>query len=194
MQSKGFTLIELMIVVVVVAILSAIALPMYNEYTRRATAANVLQEMQKLADQLERHKSKNFSYKNFNANFLYQNNASVTSTSFSNANQALTVPLNATGSAITYTLHIRDGNNPALRLTDAAATGKRWVILAEANSKLNNGETCTTCNSLQQQNSSFLMSSSGVQCKTKLALKAVDTLKTTTLALAQPCGEKGENW
>lgn len=194
MQSKGFTLIELMIVVVVVAILSAIALPMYNEYTRRATAANALQEMQKIADQLERHKSKNFSYKNFNANFLYQNNERVTSTSFSNANQTLTVPLNATGSAITYTLHIRDGNNPALRLTDAAATGKRWVILAVANSKLNNGGTCTTCNSLQQQNDSFLMSSTGIQCKTKLALKAADTLKTTTLDSTQPCGAKGENW
>ncbi|WP_282441521.1 type IV pilin protein [Acinetobacter portensis] len=194
MRSKGFTLIELMIVVVVVAVLSAIALPMYNEYIRRATATNSLQEIQKIADQLERHKSKNFSYKNFNANFLYQNGANVVSASFSNADQTLTLPLNATGSAITYTLHIRDGRNPTLMLTDAAATGKSWVILAEANSRLNNGEACTTCNSLQQQNSSFLMSSSGVQCKTKLALKAADTLTPTNLTSTQPCGAKGENW
>lgn len=194
MRSKGFTLIELMIVVVVVAILSAIALPMYNEYTRRATAANAQQDMQKIADHLERHKSKNFSYKNFNANFLYQNNANITSTSFSNGNQALTLPVNASGNSITYTIHIRDGDNPTLRLTDAAATGKRWVILAESNSKLNNGDACTTCNSLQQQNNSFLISSSGIQCKTKLALKAVDTLTATTLGLNQPCGAKGEIW
>lgn len=194
MQTKGFTLIELMIVVVVVAILSAIALPMYNEYTRRATASQVMQEMQKIAEQLERHKSKNFSYKNFNADFLYRNSAGIVSTSFSNANATVTLPISATGSAITYRIYIRDGGNPTLRLVDAAATGKSWIILAEANSKLNNGDACTTCNSSQQQNDSFLMGSAGIQCKTKLALKATDTLKVATLILAQPCGGKGENW
>ncbi len=47
-NSKGFTLIELMIVVVVVAILVAIALPNYSEYVnraRRADAKNALLEV-----------------------------------------------------------------------------------------------------------------------------------------------------
>ncbi len=59
---RGFTILELMIVVAIVGVLAAIAYPSYTEYTkktRRAEAAVVLQEA---AQAVERHFSRTGSY------------------------------------------------------------------------------------------------------------------------------------
>lgn len=83
--SKGFTLIELMIVTIIVGALMAIAIPSYNEYYRKKDRALAQQEMMKLATELERHRAKNFSYQGFSVNYLYQGvtNAEYTATSVS---------------------------------------------------------------------------------------------------------------
>lgn len=59
---KGFTLIELMIVVAVVAILVAVAVPSYRNYTERADRANLQSTLSAAAGALERYKSQRFSY------------------------------------------------------------------------------------------------------------------------------------
>lgn len=53
-QSRGFTLIEVMIVVAIVAILSAVALPSYREYIRRGHRAEARAALLQGAQWLER--------------------------------------------------------------------------------------------------------------------------------------------
>jgi prepilin-type N-terminal cleavage/methylation domain-containing protein len=50
---KGFTLIELMIVVAIIGILAAIAVPAYQDYTRKAKYSEVIQGSQALKTAVE---------------------------------------------------------------------------------------------------------------------------------------------
>lgn len=190
---QGFTLIELMVVVVIVAIFAAIAIPSYQAYTRKAIAAQAQQEIQRLAEQLERHKGKNFSYLNFDPSYLYKD-VSSTVRGYDAAAAVLTLPLDAAGSDIQYRIYIRDGSAPAQLLTDSSALGQRWAILVEANSKVNYGSGCNSCNSLQEQNYNFLFSSKGLRCMTKDKLVASEALTVTNMEAAQPCGADSESW
>ncbi|WP_269784347.1 MULTISPECIES: type IV pilin protein [Delftia] len=61
-RSAGFTLIELMIVVAVVGILSAIAMPSYNEYIRRGHRAEARAGLLQAAQWLERAATSNGTY------------------------------------------------------------------------------------------------------------------------------------
>ena len=61
-QDSGFTLIELMIVVAVAALLLTIALPMYQESTRKSRRAEAVAALAQLQQRQERHRADNPQY------------------------------------------------------------------------------------------------------------------------------------
>lgn len=65
-HQSGFTLIELMIVVVVVAILASIAYPAYSDSVRKSRRGQAKADMVELAQMLERHHSEGNTYEGFN--------------------------------------------------------------------------------------------------------------------------------
>ena len=61
-RSKGFTLIELMITVAVIAILAAIAIPSYSEYVRKGRRADGRALLQSAAIAQEKHRLANATF------------------------------------------------------------------------------------------------------------------------------------
>ncbi len=61
-RQKGFTLIELMIVVVIVGILASIALPSYQEYVRRSHRGAAQSEMMDIANREQQFLLANRAY------------------------------------------------------------------------------------------------------------------------------------
>ncbi len=61
-KNKGFTLVELMIVIAIIGILSAIAYPSYTEYVTRAKRADAMDSLTPLVARMEEYYGLNGTY------------------------------------------------------------------------------------------------------------------------------------
>lgn len=178
-KSQGFTLIELMVVVVIITILALIAIPSYQNYIRRADLSLAQQEMQKIADQLERYKGRNFSYNGFKLTAAFDQSALG---SIDEENGVVYLPIGSTASNAKYTLTLRDGDEPNQPLSSAKTAsagddglkdglGHHWEMSAL---------------STHPANYSLVMNSQGLQCKT------IDRTQAEKYQCAEQGG--GEKW
>lgn len=104
-SQKGFTLIELMVVIAIIAGLVAIAVPSYQDYIVRSNRTDVQSHLLRLASDLERYKSQQLSYRNVTLAMI---NGGVATSPISGAARY----------------------NLALNLLPNAATATSWTLVA----------------------------------------------------------------
>lgn len=112
-QQSGFTLIELLIVVAILGILAAIALPSYQDYVIRTKRTDMMTELQNIAGRIEAQKIAKGSYKKIPLTSVFSGNV--------NSGQA---KYPTTGTAL-YTVSITPMAN-----TNTNVGGGNWTLTA----------------------------------------------------------------
>lgn len=175
-QQVGFTLIELMIVIMIVAILAAIAVPSYRQFVVRNAESQVQARMQELDIELNRWRASALTYKGFTPKKV-ANNGDVSYAYDETDNKTIYVPKGSDSTNFHYKITLVDattGNTLAPTSTGYSTAGSSWRMFAEPNTSFKKSDAHI-----------LLISSRGVKCKSK---------DRTITAASTDCGTGKESW
>ena len=175
-QQVGFTLIELMIVIMIVAILAAIAVPSYRQFVVRNAESQVQARMQELDIELNRWRASALTYKGFTPKKV-ASNGDVSYAYDETDNKTIYVPKGSDSTNFHYKITLVDastGNTLAPASTGYSTAGSSWRMFAEPSSNYSTAHK-------------ILISSAGLRCKTKNNDSSITVASTT-------CGTYSEDW
>ena len=175
-QQVGFTLIELMIVIIIVAILAAIAIPSYRQFVIRNAESQVQARMQELDIELNRWRASALTYKGFMPKKV-ASNGDVSYAYDATDNKTIYVPKGSDSTNYHYQITLVDastGNTLAPAGTGYSTAGSSWRMFAEPSSDYSTAHK-------------ILLSSTGLRCKTKNNDSSITVASTD-------CGTYSESW